>query len=317
MKVPNTSTFSLQNVVDVVQPISPGTPKISLLYKSSVAQDVTVSCNGYFYIMYWQGNNSLTVSEFVITHSGLYGDLLLIDEGGGYFSFVGPIGIDYGDAIITGTGNTSVVQQQPTGAGLISTLQGCFQYANNSLFDSNYSGSKNSLYNFRNYGDNKLNLQLSATALNMDPTYVYSRKLVQSEADGWYAVTIPGNFYTNIRFYSEGITIGSNWGTGNISISTRFQASVGMTAKLDRVYIRRTSSDRTVLQTFEAVGNDTVIPTYGSQFSLGADRTLYCTFTAGSSSDMLLVDFRMWAASTGTVYIRVGQGSYINTFIQI
>jgi hypothetical protein len=32
---------------------------------------------------------------------------------------------------------------------------------------------------------------------------------------------------------------------------------------------------------------------------------------------MLLVDFRMWAASTGTVYIRVGQGSYVNTFIQI
>ena len=157
MKVPNTSTFSLQNVVDVVQPISPGTPKISLLYKSSVAQDVTVSCNGYFYIMYWRGNNSLTVSEFVITHSGLYGDLLLIDEGGGYFSFVGPIGIDYGDAIITGTGNTSVVQQQPTGAGLIPTLQGCFQYANNSLFDSNYSGSKNSLYNFRNYGPNPAN----------------------------------------------------------------------------------------------------------------------------------------------------------------
>jgi hypothetical protein len=51
-RVPNTTTFNLQDVVDIVNPNSPGQSKIQRVYKSEFAVDAYVSCNGYGYMMY-------------------------------------------------------------------------------------------------------------------------------------------------------------------------------------------------------------------------------------------------------------------------
>ena len=63
-RVPNTTSFSLNDVVNIVNQTSPGQPKIQRLYKSTSAVDVSVSCNGYTHVMYWTTDVETTLWDF-------------------------------------------------------------------------------------------------------------------------------------------------------------------------------------------------------------------------------------------------------------
>ena len=153
--VPNTDTFSLQDVVGVV---NPGVvARVDKVTKNSTSGDCTVGCNGYSYLMSWNTTAQITVGNFVTDHSGDFGAVTLTDNGDGSMLFTANVpGTDFAAATITAGLGTAV--NLVANHGLDSDLQSCFDDAIIANFHPAYypdyeGGISDSQLNFRAYAD--------------------------------------------------------------------------------------------------------------------------------------------------------------------
>lgn len=156
-QVPNTESFSLQNVVTELGGVG-ATAKVDKVTKNSISGDCYVSCNGYGYLMTWNTSPTMTIAGFVSAHSGGFGAVSLSDNLDGSMLFTGSL--NFADATISG-GYGTAVNLTAYDAGSPSDLLDCFNDAVVADFDSRYypyylvlgdfANAHNTLLNFRNY----------------------------------------------------------------------------------------------------------------------------------------------------------------------
>lgn len=102
-------------------------------------------------------------------------------------------------------------------AGAQDDLAECFAEANASNFNGSYSGSKNSLLNFRDYDES------SAETLSISPTN-YTET---SGNGGSFTLTITSNTAWTISDNATWVTIGSPSGSGNASRTVSIGTNLG------------------------------------------------------------------------------------------
>jgi hypothetical protein len=299
-RVPNTTTFTLDDVVGIVNPNDPGQPKIQQVYKDSIPVDSYVSCNGYGYIMYWNTNEEITLSTFVSEYGSSFGSVELTYTNGNYMTFTGIAGDDYYDASID-YGYVSTIQEVAQGSYL-PDLSSCFTYANSNYFDATYSGSKNALYNFRNYGIGTTNTPFYFT----DQFKLSLGGTPQTWTNQYGQGTQVWNFKTDTNLINN-----SSWGSGNIRIiNTMWSNNIVFT--ISSIKVIRYNSNLVSQQEFTATG-------YSGQSAYNIDRTIACAFTSGSSTDRLGVVITTSTTTTTNISMWIGTivlESEVRTFIQ-
>jgi hypothetical protein len=299
-RVPNTTTFNLQDVVDIVNPNSPGQSKIQRVYKSEFAVDAYVSCNGYGYMMYWDTNAEITVANFASSYGGSFGSVTVSHDNGDYLVFTGFIGDNYIDAWIDDYTSYVTTEQEAISPSYLPNLSACFTYANSAYFDPTYSGSKNALYNFRNYGVGTTN-----TTFYFTPDY----RLNLSGPEQNMSVQFGQGTQIWIFKTDSSLINNSSWGSGNIRVRG-YMYSNGIVFSILNIKVIRYNSALQTQQEFSATG-------YSGQTAYNIDRTISCSFTSGSTTDRLGVLITTSTTTTTTLNIWTGtsSSSLVTTFI--
>ena len=157
--VPNTTTFTLEDVIASVLPYA--VAQVDTVTLNGTPSNCNVWCNGYSHTMIWDTNTSITITQFIATYGSSYGAVTLYKTSTKTFKFTANVpGTPFSAAGIT-TGYGSAVNTVPNTPST-KNLQDCFDEATESKFDSRYypyylvTGSNylvhNSQLNFRNYG---------------------------------------------------------------------------------------------------------------------------------------------------------------------
>lgn len=196
--VPNTETFSLQNVVNEM-PFVGAVARVDLVTKSGYPYNCTVGCNGYSEIMVWYANAETTVTEFVSVYFTNFGAVTLTDNSNGSFTFTANVaGVDFAAATIDGTGSTAVNITANNPGAQSNNLIGCFTDAVSGYFDSRYypyylvTGGQfnvtNSQLNFRNYKGTPdgIPIPVATAATNILPTSFQANWNASTGATGYY-----------------------------------------------------------------------------------------------------------------------------------
>ncbi len=298
-RVPNTTTFNLQDVIDIVNPNSPGQPKIQRLYKSAFAVDAYVTCNGYGYTMYWNNDAETTVWDFVSSYGSSFGSVT-VTYNSDYLIFTGFIGDDYVDAWTDDYTSYVTTEQEAVSPSYLPDLSSCFTYANSGYFDATYSGNKNALYNFRNYG-----IGTSNTTFYFTPDY----RLNLSGPQQNMSVQFGQGTQVWIFKTDSSLINNSSWGSGNIRVRA-YMYSNSIVFSILSVKVIRYNSSLQVQQEFTGSG-------YTGQSAYNIDRTISCPFTSGSTTDRLGIIITTSTTTTTTLNIWTGtsSSSLITTFI--